>query len=227
MKEALNKLDKELIKQEDMNELAEIFPSIKHDWMVKPIFRTETEARISVLNEIHFPTAHSKYWQSIREQQVHFDQLIWLSFEYRRNKIGLQRIERHIKEERDELETELLEIDKEQKLYEIALCEKIASERIREIKQWDRIKKELLEKYPSEICTENADFDVQQLKTYTKTFILEMFNSGNNIQAADAQNIIGKAITAKNRCKKIGIWKDIIKELRLTNRQLEALGERG
>lgn len=146
---------------------------------------------------------------------------MWLSFDYRRKKIELAKLERKLTGEADDLERGLVEIDVEQKRYEILCCEKVAEERAREIKQWDTLKKEQVEK--GGVFTESAD--AGQLRSYTKTFILEMFNSGNNIGAAEAQNIIGKAVTAKNRCKELGIWQDIVKEMGLVPKQLEDLGE--
>lgn len=55
---SIEKLDKELLPVSEIDSLREIYPSILHDWKVKPIFRTETEARISVLNEVHHPDPH-------------------------------------------------------------------------------------------------------------------------------------------------------------------------
>lgn len=233
---SIEKLDRELIKAEDISSLATLFPSIRHDWDVKPIFRTETEARISVLNEIHFPTPHAKYWQSIREQQVHFDQLVWLSFDYKRKKLELVNLEKaHERESRwwrlnstpllrwNARAADLLAIDIEQKKYEIFVCEKVAAERVREIKQWAKIKDELLESHANEIDTESAD--TLQLKSYTKTFIIEMFNSGPNIGAGEAQNIIGKARTAISRCKAMKVWDEVKREMNLSPQQLKDLGE--
>jgi len=220
---SIEKLDRDLLSPSAIESLRGIYPSIIHDWKVKPIFRTETEARISVLNEIHFPDPHAKYWQSVREQQVHFDQLIYLSFEYRRKKVELAKLDKRLKGEQDDLERQLLEIDREQLQYEIMVAEKVAKERIRELKQAQRIKAE--QKAIGGFSTENADDGIDQLKTYAKTFILEMFNSGNKMGAADAQNIIGKAVTAKNRCKDMGIWDEVVSDMGLSAEQLKALGE--
>lgn len=214
-----------LLVEKDYQDIEKLHESIRHDFKVKPVFRTYTECISSVLNDIHFPTPHMKYWQSVREQQVHFEELVWLDFNFRKKKVELKKLERQLIKEADDLERELLEIEISQKKYEIVLCEKVGSERVREIKQWDKIKNDLVRNNPNAIFVDNADAGVFQLKGYTKTFILEMFNSGHNVAAADAQNIIGKAITAKNRCKELGIWNDIVKELNLSKENLEALGE--
>ena len=221
----ISKLDTDLISRTDMEDLTRLYPSLRHDWEVRPMFRTETEARVSVLNQIHHPTPHAKYWQSVKEQQVFFGELIYLSFDYRRKKIELKQLERDIQRETDNLKMELLNIDIEQKRYEILFAEKVAAERTREIKQWAKIKEELIQHHPDKINTENADEGVYQLKSYAKRFILEMLNSGNNLGAGDAQNVIGKAVTVKNRCKEMNIWDEVKSELGLTPVQLKALGE--
>ena len=54
------------------------------------MFRTETEMRISVLNDLKHPTPGAKYWQAVREQNVFFEQMIFLSFDYRENDIEIK-----------------------------------------------------------------------------------------------------------------------------------------
>ena len=58
----------------------------------KQIFRTETEARISVLQDMKYPTKASKYWQCVREQNVFLENLMSLSFDYRRNDVKIKRL---------------------------------------------------------------------------------------------------------------------------------------
>ena len=209
----IQKLDTGLLSQKSLNELQELIPSIRHDWDVKPIFRTETEARLCVLNDIHHPTPHAKYWQSVREQQVHFNELVMLVFDYKRKGVEIRKLERKMEEELDDLELELLSIDLDQKRYEIELCDKVARERMRELHQWDKIKKELL--------ASSSDIDVddcegrEHLKSHTKRFITEWMNSGNITDPGSAQNIIGKAQTGIKRCKEVGLWDEVIAELNL------------
>ena len=217
-----------LLTTDDFDAVKSLEQSIRHDWKVKPIFRTETECRISVLNQIHFPDPHSKYWQAVREQQVHFEQLVYLDFDYQELKLDIEEFEEQLTNgELGSIDCRRIEIKLRRKLYDLAVCEKVGEERVREVRQWARIKDELIEKHPRAIFVDNADAEVYQLKSYTKTFIFEMFNSGpgQNIGAADAQNIIGKAMTAIARCKEVGIWKDIRQEMQLSNQQLMVLGE--
>ena len=77
---------------EDVKFLEGVKEELNDTWNKRQIFRTETEMRISVLNDVKFPTNSSKYWQSVREQGVMFENLVTLSFEYRRNDIELEKV---------------------------------------------------------------------------------------------------------------------------------------
>ena len=58
-------------------------PEIEQAIQSHTIYRTTTEALFSVLNDVKFPTAASKYHQAKREQLVMFENLVGLSFDYR------------------------------------------------------------------------------------------------------------------------------------------------
>ena len=219
----IQKLDTGLLSQKSLNELRELIPSIRHDWDVKPIFRTETEARLCVLNDIHHPTPHAKYWQSVREQQVHFNELVMLVFDYKRKGVEIRKLERKMKGEVDDLELELMSIDLDQKRYEIELCDKVARERMRELQQWDKIKKELLSIPDNGIDVDDSE-GREHLKSHTIRFIKEWMNSGNITDAGSAQNIIGKARTGIKRCKEVGLWDEVVTEMGLTTTQIQSMG---
>src|SRR5210317_1507432 len=98
--------------------------------------------RMSVLQDAKYTTKAAKYWQCVREQNVFFENLMNLSFDYRRNEIEIKKTEKKIREEQDDLERDLLEIELEQKLYGRANMELTAKDRMREIETWSRLKKE-------------------------------------------------------------------------------------
>ena len=59
-----------VLKQEDAKAVIELKEELTDNWLKKQIFRTETEMRISVLNDGKHPTSASKYWQSVREMSA-------------------------------------------------------------------------------------------------------------------------------------------------------------
>ena len=115
---------------------------LRDSWTKKQVFRTETEARISVLQDMKYPNKASKYWQCVREQSVFLENLMTLSFDYRRNDIKIKRLEQKLKEEKDELKKELFKVDLDEKTYSKANMELVAKDRMRELKMWSKLKTE-------------------------------------------------------------------------------------
>jgi len=88
----------EMLKPSDASAVVELREELADNWQKKQIFRTETEMRISVLNDAKHPTNASKYWQSVREQGAMFDALLGLTFDLRRNKLARRKLEQELKE---------------------------------------------------------------------------------------------------------------------------------
>ena len=74
-----------LLTQEDLSAFKGMVGELRDTWTKKQMFRTETEARFSVLQDNRYPTKAAKYWQCVREQSTYLDNLMALSFDYRRN----------------------------------------------------------------------------------------------------------------------------------------------
>ena len=64
--------------------------------------------RFSVLSDNKYPTKAAKYWQSVREQNTHFENLVSLSFDARKNDVEIEKLKRDIKKEKDHLAGSLL-----------------------------------------------------------------------------------------------------------------------
>ena len=99
-KDIIKKSD--FLSDEDAEFLNDNILSIQENWEKRQVFRTETEMRISVLNDIKFPTPAAKYWQCVREQAVFYENLVVLSFDYRRNKIEQKKLKMKINLEADQ-----------------------------------------------------------------------------------------------------------------------------
>ena len=53
-----------LLEPNDLNSFKSLIDELRDTWTKKQIFRTETEARFSVLQDNRYPTIASKYWLS-------------------------------------------------------------------------------------------------------------------------------------------------------------------
>ena len=131
-----------ILDQHDVKEFKKLIPELKDTWKKKQMFRTETEMRFSVLSDNKYPTKAAKYWQSVREQNTHFENLVHLSFDARKNDVEIEKLKRDIKKEKDPLEKKLKQVELEEKIYSKAQMELVAKHRMREVATWSKLKKE-------------------------------------------------------------------------------------
>ena len=127
---------------EDVKEFKSLIPELKDTWKKKQVFRTETEMRFSVLSDNKYPNRASKYWQCVREQNTHFENLMHLSFDARKNDVEIEKLKVKIKDETNKLDKQLLQIELEEKIYSKAGMELVAKHRMREVATWSKLKKE-------------------------------------------------------------------------------------
>jgi len=182
-----------VLNSEDQKVYDSLLDECRDSWRKRQVFRTETEMRLSVLNEGKHPTAASKYWQAVREQSVFFDNVMALSFEYRRNVIKLAQKENELSEEKDGLECDLLLIDIDELKWIVGAQKQEAHHRIRELEHWSRIKAEL-----DDGSFDTVDPNTHQQVSLPKRFEHDMKSLTPGTPASEARNIIGLHATAVN-----------------------------
>jgi len=126
----------------ELRRLEALVPELEHAFTTRTIFRTPTEARFSVLNDLKHPTPASKYHQAKLEQAVMFDNLIKLSFAFRRAKIDLDDARARMKKASGR-QKERLKVDMDELTYRLICMQKEAQERLRELEMWSEIKASL------------------------------------------------------------------------------------
>jgi len=131
-----------LLETEDLKSFKGMVEELRDTWTKKQIFRTETEMKVAVLDDGRYPTRASKYWQCVREQNVFLENLMSLSFDYRRNEAKIKQLQKKLETETDEYKKELYQIDLDEKIYGKANMELVARDRLREIKLWSKFKAE-------------------------------------------------------------------------------------
>ena len=187
-----------LLDPNDVKEFKEMTNELRDTWTKKQVFRTETEMRMSVLQDAKYPTKASKYWQCVREQNVFLENLMSLSFDARRNEVKLKRLQEKLKTEEDPLKRELLQIDIDEKTYSVANMQLVARDRMREIKLWSTLKKEF-----NDGSFDDKDVNTHQLDSYH----LIMKNKAETLTSGSSQpevfNVLGQLQTIE-RVKKSG-----------------------
>jgi len=187
-----------LLDRSQVGEFKKMVPELQDNWAKKQMFRTETEMRFSVLSDNKYGNNASKYWQSVREQNTHFENLMRLSFEYRKNDVEIKKLQREIKKEKDPLEKELKQVELEEKLYGRVGMELTAKARMREISTWSKLKKEF----------NDGKFDDQDVNTHqAESYMHRLEQQKLTLTAGSSQpevfNVLGQLETLK-RVRKSG-----------------------
>ena len=123
-----------LLSPEEVSDFKSMTEELRDTWTKKQMFRTETEMEFSVLNDAKYPTNAAKYWQCVREQNVFLENLMSLSFDYRRNEIKIKRLQQKMelqaaKDYQLKLKAERLEEERRmEQEFKIKMAEKFAED---------------------------------------------------------------------------------------------------
>ena len=212
--------DLEILKKEDIDKVNSELPLIQHAMVFSQKYRTETEARVSVLNNLKFPDVDSKYWQSIRELNGQSSSLVMLNYTYKEKLLDKEELELRISEleeaykGKQSIELRRLHIRLDKLSFEIAQIELEAKDRIREVGMWSKIIKEL----EPNLKYSNTDVNEHQLLSYAVRFIREvrtLHSHGNNITAGEVRNIVGLLSTTLEKIKEQDLLPKLISNLTL------------
>ena len=189
-----------LLDPEEVKIFKGLTEELRDTWTKKQMFRTETEMQFSVLNDAKYPTKAAKYWQCVREQNVFLENLMQLSFDYRRAEVKQKRIQEKLDKEEDPLKKELLQIDIDEKTYQKASMQLVARDRMREIKTWSKFKKKF----------DDGSFDNKNVNTHQlNSYHLTMKNKAETLTQGSSQpevfNVLGQLQSIERIKKDIAI----------------------
>jgi len=187
-----------LLDPEDVKEFKAMTAELRDTWTKKQVFRTETEMRMSVLQDAKYPTKAAKYWQCVREQNVFLENLMSLSFDCRRSEAKVKWLEKKVETEKDEYKLAKYQIDLDEARYGLANMQLVARDRMREIKLWSTLKKEF----------DDGSFDTQDVNRHQlDSYHLIMKNKAETLTSGSSQpevfNVLGQLQTIE-RVKKSG-----------------------
>jgi len=187
-----------LLDPEDVKEFKAMTAELRDTWTKKQVFRTETEMRMSVLQDMKYPTKAAKYWQCVREQNVFLENLMSLSFDCRRSEAKVKWLEKKIETEQDEYKLEKYKIDLDEARYSLANMQLVARDRMREIKLWSSLKKEF----------DDGTFDTKDVNRHQlDSYHMIMKNKAETLTSGSSQpevfNVLGQLNTIE-RVKKSG-----------------------
>jgi hypothetical protein len=148
-----------LVKPEDIQFMCDHADKFQDRFSKRSFFRSEFEMRYGVLSESEHPTPDSKYWQAIGEQAVHVEEFTNLGFQSKKLLADIELIKIQIEEIEYKLNEAIFVNDFERRKSEVKLDKKktelqekefgfiqqrkTAKERMKEIKNWEKIIAEL------------------------------------------------------------------------------------
>tara|TARA_Y100000592_G_scaffold59341_1_gene92848 strand:+ start:1864 stop:2529 length:666 start_codon:yes stop_codon:yes gene_type:complete len=195
-----------LLEKNDLSDFKEMIEELRDTWNKRQVYRTETEARFSVLQDNKYPTKAAKYWQCVREQSSYLDNLMGLSFDYRRNEAKITWLENKIDKEEDDYKRTKYQIDLDECRFGKASMEKVAKHRMREIKMWSKLKKEF-----DDGSFDTKDVNTHQLDSYGIMYHQRFNQLTPNTPEGEKFNIIGQ-FQSLQRIKKSGELENNTKE---------------
>jgi len=195
-----------LLSTTDLNNFKAMTEELRDTWTKKQMFRTETEARFSVLQDNRYPTKAAKYWQCVREQSSYLDNLMTLSFDYRRNEAKIKWLEGKVDKEEDEYKKTKYEIDLDECRFGKASMEKTAKHRMREIGMWSKLKGEF-----NDGSFNDKDVNQHQLESYGLQYHEKAKTLNANSSESEVFNVMGQ-LQSLQRIKKSGELESSYKE---------------
>jgi len=223
--------DTPLFSEAEKKALVDVAESMEKAHANSQIFRTDTEARMSVLNDIKFPTAASKYYQSLREMNIQQQELVKLLYNYEDKKQDIQITQANIMKFQDKfygatkkydklrLQAKInkLQIDLGRTKFALKQMKRTAEGRKQEILQWNKILKELeplLKK--AKIPLNNPD--THQKVSYFVRHIRQAINaiqSNSQMGVAEVNNLFGQIITNARLIKENSLTDSVLHEMTL------------
>jgi len=190
-----------LLEPTDLKTFKGLVDELRDTWTKKQIFRTETEARVSVLQDNKHPSKAAKYWQCVREQNVFLENLMSLSFDYRRNDAKIKWLTKKVETETDEYKLECYKIDLDEKIYAKANMEVVAKDRMREINMWSKLKLEF-----NDGRFNTKDVNQHQLESYHQVYLNKVKSLTPGSSQPEVFNAMGQLQTIERVKQSVSLY---------------------
>jgi len=174
-------------------ELRGLQEELAHTFSSAQVFRTMPEMVLSVLDDVRFPTPDAKYWQCVREQDVFLINLVFLSYDYREKQCDLRELQEALDAASTDIDRERLQIKIERTKFEMACMRREAFHRLREIRYWSDLKRQL----ESQLKHGTDSCEAHQWESLPERFRRQAACLTESSAAADRINILGLNLTAE------------------------------
>jgi hypothetical protein len=216
-----------VFKEDDVKFLVEKSKHLGNVIQHTHMWRTDNQ-KLSIINDIHFPTLHSKYHQAMLEQKVQFDQTMYLAKDFELKKLEIEEIECELEEltdsKKDKVKAKKLQIEMQFKHYELKQMQVAMEYRMKEIKGWQNIQESLMMQMKEQGMEEDQIWNRQEGEMQSM-----FFTAMNNLQglqnctdSAERTNLISLASFVYKQAVQCGMLEKY--KSQCTPAQLDSLG---
>ena len=208
-----------VMKEDDFKFLQEKSEHLQTVMESTHMWRTDLQKE-SIINDIDFPTIHSKFHQCILEQKVQFDQTMYLAKDFENLKLDMELLECDLDElapigenKRDDIKRRKIELDIKFKSYELEQMRIAMNYRMAEVKGWQVIEERLLEIMRNDGLSEEEIWskNTGEIKSMFYVAINRLKGlEGGQRDSAEFNNIIAYAVYAYNTAKNAGLLEDLL-----------------
>jgi len=178
--------------------------------MVKThMWRTNTQ-KMSIINDVHFPTLHAKFHQAILEQKVQLDQSFYLAKDFEEKRLEIEELELDISElsdsKRDDIKRRKLSLQIQFKSYELEQMRTAMNYRMEEVKGWQVLLDDLLQRM-RDIGMDEETIWSKDAGEIESMFFLTLSNFQgvrNSTDSAEVSNLLALTHQAIKQAKQIG-----------------------
>jgi len=163
------------------------------------IWRTEIQ-KASILNDMNFPTIHSKFHQAILEMKVQFEQSMYLAKDFAMKQIEIEETECDLEEldpmsKRDQIKRKKIEIELQYKMFELSQMQIAMNYRMKEVKGWQVLQDDLLKQMRDAGMDEQTiwDKDEGELKSMFFIAINNLHGLQNGNSPSERNNMLSLA----------------------------------
>jgi len=162
------------------------------------IWRTDTQ-KLSIVSDNYHPTLHSKFHQAILEQKVQLEQSFYLAKDFELKKLEIEELMLDMEElgdsPRDEIKRKKLQIEIQFKKYELDQMVIAMNYRMAEVKGWQNIQDDLLQKMRDSGMSEDTIWskDAGEVESMFFASLTNLQGLAKTTDGAEANNLVALA----------------------------------
>lgn len=187
-----------VLKKEDQRFLVENKEHLATVLHKTHIWRTDTQ-KLSIISDNYHPTVHSKFHQAILEQKVQFEQTLYLAKDFESKKLEIEELECDLEElgtsKRDDIKRRRIFLDMQFKQFELKQMQIAMEYRIAEVRGWQSIQDQLLNKMRQDGIAEEAIWskDAGELSSMFLQSLTNLEAISTSTDAAERNNLLAIA----------------------------------